>query len=205
MGNTALKLWKILIVDDDWALRDTIKSVLSFEGFLPIEASDGQSALAAFKKERPDAVLLDLNMPGMHGLDVLTAMRHIDGSVPVIILTGFGDTHLSLKAGRSGAYEFEAKPPDFEKLINILNHALKDKKKTNRHELSLKEIEVVKLSSSGNSVRQIGNILNISENTVNYHIKKIKEKLKARNIAHAVAIAIEKRLVCRPVEPGKYS
>jgi DNA-binding NarL/FixJ family response regulator len=201
--DTAPKFRKILIVDDDWAIRDSIKCLLSLKGFIPIEASDGQSAMAAFKKERPDAVLLDLNMPGMPGLEVLTAMRNMDNSVPVIILTGFDDTHVSLKAGRFGAYEFETKPPDFEKLINIINHALEDKKNTNKPKLSLKEIEVLRLSSNGNSVWQISDILNISENTVNYHLKRIKERLNAKNIAHAVAIAIEKGLICRSDDQGK--
>lgn len=187
---------KIMIVDDDRIVRGAVKDVLSAEDFLFCEAFDGDSALAVFKNDKPDAVLLDKNMPGMNGLEVLRELKKIDRNIPVVMLTGFGDIPASVEAMKCGACNFLTKPFDFGQLLAILKDEIELRSKNFPGLLlSHREIEVLTLTSRGKSSRQTADILDISENTVKYHLKNIKEKLKAGNITHAAAKAVELGLI----------
>lgn len=114
----------ILLVDDDHDLRTIIADVLREEGFIVREAEDGPGAVRKFKGEPPDAVILDLNMPYMDGMETMREFMKIDPGVPVIILTAFGDIPTAVDAIRSGAYDFTVKPPEFEKLVITLKRAV---------------------------------------------------------------------------------
>ena len=114
---------RVLIVDDDDDLRGIVRDVMKDEGFSPLEAPDGLSALKVFRENPPDAVLLDLEMPGMGGMETLQELRKIDPRVPVIILTAFGDIPTAVRAIKEGAYDFSLKPPEFERLILALRRA----------------------------------------------------------------------------------
>jgi DNA-binding NtrC family response regulator len=118
------EIGKVLIIDDDTDLRSILSDVLSDEGFSISEASDGPAGLKALASELPDAVLLDLNMPGMNGIDTLSAIRKINSGIPVIILTGYGDIPTAVEVIKLGAYDFSTKPPDFERLILSLRRAI---------------------------------------------------------------------------------
>jgi DNA-binding NtrC family response regulator len=115
---------KVLIIDDDNDLRSILRDVLSGEGLLISEASDGVSGLQAFSDGPPHAVLLDLNMPRMNGIDTLTAIKQINPRVPVIMLTAYGDIPTAVEAMRLGAYDFATKPPEFDRLILLLKRAV---------------------------------------------------------------------------------
>jgi two-component system response regulator AtoC len=115
---------KVMIVDDDRDLRGIVRDVLNDEGFQTLEAVDGVAAVKLFKTDRPDVVLLDLNMPLMKGMDTMQELTRIDRSVPVIILTGNGDISTAVEAIKAGAYDFTEKPPDFDKLILTLRRAI---------------------------------------------------------------------------------
>jgi DNA-binding NtrC family response regulator len=130
---------KVLIVDDDEDLRGIVKEVLSDEGFSPTEASDGLRAIEVFKADRPQAVLLDLQMPRMNGLETLQELKKIDTHVPIIILTAHGDIPTAVEAIKNGAYDFSVKPPEFERLIITLKRAIE--------RLTL-EAEITKVSSA---------------------------------------------------------
>ncbi|MFO0754041.1 MAG: sigma-54 dependent transcriptional regulator [Thermodesulfovibrionales bacterium] len=118
---------KVLVVDDDGEVRAMLLGVLRDEGFSTTEAADGAGAVELFRDAVPDAVLLDLNMPSMGGIEVLHEMKRIERSVPVIILTGFGDIPTAVEAIRSGAYDFCVKPPAFDELIITLRRAIEMK------------------------------------------------------------------------------
>jgi two-component system response regulator AtoC len=115
---------KVLIIDDDKDLRTVICDVLAEEGLITIEAGDGISGLRLFRKEMPDTVLLDLKMPYMSGIETLKEMMKIDATVPVIILTAFGDIQTAVEATRLGAYHFATKPPQYDELIVTVKRAL---------------------------------------------------------------------------------
>lgn len=143
--NTAKK--KVLIVDDDKNLRSVVRDVLSDEGFSVAEAPDGVSALKIFKKDLPDAVLLDLNMPHMGGLETLQELKKINSHVPVIILTAYSDIPTVVEAVKRGAYDFTVKPPDFDRLIITAKRAVERRdlemevrRATTALELSLEQV-----------------------------------------------------------------
>ncbi len=119
---------RILVVDDDSDLRAVIRDVLEEEGFETAEAEDGVSGIKLFKKEQPDAVLLDLNMPQMDGIDTMREIRRIGPDVPVIILTGYGDIPTAVDALKNGVYDFLIKPPEFDRLIFTLRKALEKRR-----------------------------------------------------------------------------
>ena len=115
---------KILIVDDDEDLRNIVKDILTEEGFSISEAPDGLIAIKIFKNDIPDAVLLDLKMPHMNGIETMKELRKIDRCVPIIILTAHGDIPTAVEAIKCGAYDFTLKPPEFDRLIITLKRAV---------------------------------------------------------------------------------
>jgi DNA-binding NtrC family response regulator len=115
---------KVLIVDDEKNIRLTLSDFLTNNGFSPIEAANGEAALEVFRKEKPIIVLLDLKMPGMDGIECLQALRKIDPSVPVIIITANGDVPTAVTAIQLGAYDFTLKPPDFNRLMLTVKRAI---------------------------------------------------------------------------------
>lgn len=138
---------KVLIVDDDRDLRSIVGDVLKEEGFSTVEAADGPGALASFKNDVPDAVLLDLQMPGISGIETMQQLRKTDPSVPVIILTGYGDIPTAVECIKAGAYDFVIKPPEFEKLVVTIKRAVERR----RLEMDMQQIN----SALGSSLEQL--------------------------------------------------
>lgn len=113
----------VLVVDDDDAVRSSLRTVLEHAGHSVIEAEDGTRALAALDGRQVDAVLLDLAMPGMHGLDALRRIREIAPDTAVIVITGEATLENAMRAGQRGAFDFIEKPPDRERLLHVLAEA----------------------------------------------------------------------------------
>ncbi|OGW27489.1 MAG: hypothetical protein A2X59_06975 [Nitrospirae bacterium GWC2_42_7] len=114
----------VLVVDDDIDLLPVVCDVLKSKGLHAIGVSDGITAIQVFNNEKPDAVLLDLDMPGMNGVEIMQAIKRIDNNVPVVILTAHGDISMAVKAVKCGAYDFILKPPDFESLVVTIKTAI---------------------------------------------------------------------------------
>jgi DNA-binding NtrC family response regulator len=157
---------KILIVDDDDDLRNIVKDILIEEGFLTSEAPDGLIAIEIFKKDIPDAVLLDLKMPHMNGIETMKELLKIDRCVPIIILTAHGDIPTAVHAIKYGAYDFTLKPPEFDRLIITLKRAVEKRmlemeiEKTHYNlELSLEHL----LGKSNTIKKVIKQILQVSQ------------------------------------------
>jgi len=119
---------KVLLVDDEKDLRAIVRQVLKEEGFSVIEAEDGLQAVRLFRKEPPDVVLLDLNMPHMDGLDAMRELRRMGPDVPIIILTAHGDIPTAVDAIKKGVYDFMVKPPEFDRLVITLRRALETRR-----------------------------------------------------------------------------
>ena len=130
---------KILVVEDDKITRRLIKEILSRGGYEVIEGEDGSQALELFKKERPDLVITDYQMPVMNGLRLLSEIRNITTGTPVIMLTGFGDIALTIKAIQIGAFDFLEKPINAPQLKSIVTSALSSVQSSKKHEDVLKE------------------------------------------------------------------
>jgi two-component system nitrogen regulation response regulator NtrX len=115
---------KILIIDDESSIRDTVSGVLSDEGFIPVCAEDGAKGLAFLEEELVDLVLLDIWMPGIDGMKVLEKICELYPELPVIMISGHGNIETAVQATRMGAYDFIEKPPSYDKLILSINNAL---------------------------------------------------------------------------------
>jgi two-component system nitrogen regulation response regulator NtrX len=115
---------KILVVDDEAAIRDTMRMILEYEGHEVLQAGSGQEALQVAQAERPDLVFLDIKMPGMDGLEVLTRLRAVSDSLPVVIVSAHGSATTALEAGRLGAYRFIEKPLSKDYVIDAVREGL---------------------------------------------------------------------------------
>ena len=107
---------KILVVDDDDALREMVGLVLSSNGYQPVFASDGISAVEVFKQSSPDLVLLDIMLPGQSGIDVCNQIRAVSG-VPIIMLTAKSDTEDVVVGLEAGADDYVVKPHNGAELV----------------------------------------------------------------------------------------
>ncbi|MBI5836403.1 MAG: sigma-54-dependent Fis family transcriptional regulator [Candidatus Eisenbacteria bacterium] len=114
----------VLIVDDDAQLRRALADRFSFWGHAPAEAADGLSALEAAAKREFDLVLLDLQMPGMSGLEVLRQLRDGGCSADIVMLTAHGSVEAAVEALKLGASDFLLKPADFDMLQAVVERAL---------------------------------------------------------------------------------
>jgi two-component system, NtrC family, nitrogen regulation response regulator NtrX len=116
---------KVLVIDDESAIRDSLKMILEYEDYQFVGAASGQEGLAAVQRERPDIVLLDIKMPGMDGLEVLKQLHTADESLPIVMISGHGTTSTAVEAVRSGAIDFLDKPLSSERVIVTLENVLK--------------------------------------------------------------------------------
>ena len=117
----------ILVVDDDRTIRRNLVRLLQSEGYQALEAADGDEALACIQANNPDAVLLDLKMPGRDGLDVLGELGPALADLPVIVVTAFGGSAAAIEAMRRGAYDYLSKPFDLDEVLLTLKRALRQR------------------------------------------------------------------------------
>jgi len=116
---------RILVIDDEAAIRDSLRMILEYENYEFAGASNGQDGLAQIQRDRPDLVLLDIKMPAMDGMEVLRKIRTIDDTIPVVMISGHGTTATAFEASRSGASDFLEKPLSSERVIVTIENTLK--------------------------------------------------------------------------------
>jgi two-component system, NtrC family, nitrogen regulation response regulator NtrX len=114
----------ILIIDDEKAIRKTLTEILSFEGYKIEEAADGEEGLKKFKEKTFDAVLCDIKMPKIDGIDFLQKAVEINADVPIIMISGHGNIETAVEAVKKGAYDFIQKPPDLNRLLITIRNAM---------------------------------------------------------------------------------
>jgi DNA-binding NtrC family response regulator len=118
---------KILVVDDEIAFANTLAQRLKMRDYKVGTAHDGEQALAKLKEEEPDVIVLDLKMPGMHGMDVLKKIKKVYPDIQVIILTGHGTDEDEEEAKRLGGFDFMKKPADIDHLEHKIRRAFQEK------------------------------------------------------------------------------
>ena len=116
---------RILIVDDQAAVREELAYALNYEGYECTEARDGDEALAAIEKTEFQVVLLDIKMPGIDGMQVLSQVRKDHPDLPVIMISGHGDIETAVVAVKQGACDFLPKPFDTDRVLVSVNGALR--------------------------------------------------------------------------------
>lgn len=115
---------QVLLVDDEEEFIFTLAERLKIRGIEALTATDGEQALAVIDKHRPPVVVLDILMPGLGGLEVLSHIKRNHPRIEVILLTGQGSTHEGIEGMRLGAFDFMIKPVKIEDLIKRMTEAL---------------------------------------------------------------------------------
>ncbi len=115
---------QILIVDDEKVIRETLKDILEYEGYKTDEAAEGEKALEMIKKKKYDAVILDIKMPKMDGIEVLEKSMSFNPEIPIIMLSGHATIEIAIEATKKGAYSFLTKPPDLNQLLLTVRNAV---------------------------------------------------------------------------------
>jgi len=123
-ASTAPKGVKLLIVDDEPAVRNVLQALLEDEGYVASSSSGAEAALAAVRADPPDLVLSDLKMPGYDGLWLVDALQREKPDIPVVMLTGYGDTETAVDCLRRGATDYLMKPPRVLDLVRAVERAL---------------------------------------------------------------------------------
>ncbi len=122
--STALK-HRILLVDDERSIRDTLRMTLEYEGYDVSDVDSGMKAIKQIDDIRPDAVILDVKMSGLDGMETLERLKATHAHIPVILLTGHGTIETAVEATKKGAFDFLTKPPDREKILITIRNALR--------------------------------------------------------------------------------
>jgi two-component system nitrogen regulation response regulator NtrX len=115
---------RVLVVDDESAIRDTMRMILEYEGHECLLAGSGHEALAIAERENPDLAFLDIKMPGMDGLEVLGKLRASNETMPVVIISAHGTASTALEAGRLGAFRFIEKPLSKDYVLDAVREGL---------------------------------------------------------------------------------
>ncbi len=174
---------KIAVVDDDPSIVKILKDRLSAQGFRVLTARDGAECLSRLQKENPSLVILDLQMPGMSGMELLAEIKNCNLDITVIILTAFGTVEAAVAAMKQGAYDFIQKPVDFSHLEMVINKALeriylKRKSENLESQLQESEEEIKHLRREINKEYDFSNIIGTNKelHTVVQMIKKVADQ-----------------------------
>jgi two-component system, NtrC family, nitrogen regulation response regulator NtrX len=133
---------RILVIDDESAIRDSLKMTLEYEGYDVMGAATGQEGLALAEREAPDLVLLDVKMPGMDGIEVLERLRAMNESLPVIVVSGHGSISTAVEATKKGAFDFIEKPFASDRVLVSLRNALDHRQLRDENRTLKKAVEV---------------------------------------------------------------
>ena len=205
---------RVIIYEDNELLRESISSMLSLSDKFEVTGSFGNvlEIETQVHTSKPDCILMDIDMPGMTGIEAVLKLRKQMIDTPIIMLTVFDDNSHVLTAIQAGASGYLLKKHISTKLFDSIEEVLEggapmspavarmviasmQQKNTNPYNLTPRETEILKSLSTGNSYKMIAASSQISIDTVRAHIKKIYEKLQVHSQTEAVSKAINERLV----------
>jgi len=198
---------KILIIEDEPAMRANLADVLELEGFQPVTAADGREGVAAARRERPDLILCDVLMPQLNGHGVLAALRDEPQTarIPFVFLTAKGERG-DVRAGMDlGADDYLIKPVPLDELLQAIRARLerarqhqgefkvnfKSPKPLESLGLSQREAEILFWTAQGKTNAELGVILDISPATAKKHLENIYQKLAVEGRHAATLMALE--------------
>jgi DNA-binding NarL/FixJ family response regulator len=202
-------LIRVLVVDDHPLMRSGIVAVVDREPDLTVvgEVGDGESALACYDALRPDVTLMDLQMPGIGGVETITRLRRLYADAAVVVLTTYKGDVQALRAIRAGAGGYLLKSAVRTELVDTIRSVrhgrtvilpevaadiaahLIDEPLTER------ETAVLACVAGGNSNRAVATELGVSEDTIKAHMSNVLAKLKAQDRTHAVTIAVRRGII----------
>jgi FixJ family two-component response regulator len=197
---------EIFVVDDDNLVLGALTAVLSREGYQVTGFAEGASFLAAARARTPTCIILDVQMPGQSGLDILKELNAQQYPAPIFIISGVGDIPMAVEAIKNGALDFIQKPFDATTLVTQVREAVEawgrrarngtsggdilSKQFPGHDLLTSRERDVLAQIAAGSSNKQAGRELGISPRTIEVHRARIMEKLGAKNAADLVRIVM---------------
>lgn len=215
---------RVLLADDHPLFRDGLATLLRARGMDVVgEASNGLEAVEKARVLKPDLILMDVNMPQMNGLEATRIIKTERPESKIVVLTVSDDDENLFEAIKSGAQGYLLKSLQSQAFFELLNGVAQGEAPISRglatkilgefgkhlrqqndtpvgskEDLTEREKEVLRLVAEGSTNRDIATQLNVTENTVKYHLKNILEKLHLRNRAQAVAWAMQTGLLKKP-------
>jgi two-component system response regulator FixJ len=192
----------VFVVDDDPGIRDSVTWLFQSVGLRVETYGSAQEFLETYVTTRPGCLILDVRLPGMGGLDLLDALRRRGATLPVIVVTAFGEVHSAVRAMKGGAIDVMEKPTRDQVLLDRVQQALDlDRRKraslASRSEaaaryarLSKREVEVLRLIIAGKANKVIASDLTLSTKTVEAHRAAIMRKLGVQSVPELVRIVL---------------
>ena len=186
--------YTLFIIDDDLSVRKSLQRLLRTHQYQVEIFASAEDYLARDNYQDIGVIILDLNLPGLDGIDLQMQLRNKGSQIPIIFLTGRGDIHASVTAMKHGAENFLTKPVDEKQLLTAVQEALSHHCEIHRKHknsqlirqniatLTARESEVLRNVISGARNKQIAHQLNIAEKTVKVHRGRVIEKMQARSI-----------------------
>ena len=188
----------VFVVDDDLSIREAIESLVKLAGLRVETFGTAQEFLRSKRPDLPGCVVLDVELPGLSGLDLQRELAAHEIKLPIIFITGYGDIPMSVRAMKAGALEFLTKPFRDQDLLDAIQQALERDRTARQHSrenaelrkrfdaLTTREREVMSLVVAGWLNKQIGFELEISEITVKIHRGRVMNKMGAQSLAELV-------------------
>jgi FixJ family two-component response regulator len=207
MAQAAPSAGEIFIVDDEPAIRQMLSMVFSQAGYSVTCFADGAALLAGARLMVPACIILDVNIPGRSGLDILKQLNAEDYPAPIFVISGQGDIPMAVDAIRSGALDFIEKPFRASAVVTRVKESVAawtQRQQENpspnaapigipgREPLTRREREVLNLIVAGASSKEAGRTLGISPRTVEFHRARILEKVDAKNTADLIRIVMSR-------------
>jgi DNA-binding NarL/FixJ family response regulator len=200
---------RVLVVDDHRIVRDGLALIIGREADIAVVASagSGEDAVGEYRRHRPDVVLMDLQLPGMSGVEAIRAIRAIDAGARVVVLTMYDGDEDIFRALEVGATTYLLKDSVSDDLIRVVREVhgggrpLADDVKARladragRPTLTQREVRVLQLVLQGQRNKEIGGALSISEETVEVHLKNIFAKLDVHDRTAAVYVALRRGIL----------
>jgi len=192
----------IHLVDDDEAIRHSASFMLRHAGFRVKTHPDGVAFLAQAEEAEQGCILLDVQMPGMDGLEVQEALNERGVAMPVIVLTGHGDVAVAVRAMKAGAVDFVEKPYAKQSLVDALTRAFERLEARRREDvladearglverLTPREKDVLLGLVDGQTNKAIAESLDISPRTVEIHRANLMEKMEAASLSTVLRLAL---------------
>jgi two-component system, NarL family, response regulator len=208
-SNEPARSIRVLVVDDHPIVRQGLVSILESEPDMVIvgQASNGNEAIAQFRLHQPDVVLLDLRMPQLGGVEVITAVRAEAPEANIIMLTIYDTDEAIYQGLRAGARAYLLKDTPCEEILEVIRAVYEGRRyistmvgeklaaRMDKPMLSDRERQVIDQMAKGKNNREIGAELSITEHTVRFHVNNVLSKLGANDRAHAIVLALRQGIV----------
>ena len=191
----------VFVVDDDQAVRDSLRWLVESVGLAVRTHGSAQAFLDEYDPQHPGCLVLDVRMPGASGIELQEQLRDMGFEIPIIVITGHADVATAVRAMKAGAVDFIEKPFSDQLLLDHVHRSIEQDRERRaeraraldimgrRETLTPRQRRVMDLVADGSSNRIIAQSLGISLKTVEAHRAKVMEKMKARSVAELVKLA----------------